>query len=293
MRQSTPLIAGVCLVLAAGAAAAYEPEKESGGSEKTVLEGPRIDTKPGDAGRPDAGMDEPERAERAEPPFAVYVMHLRSLQRGDDESLRLTDEQAERVRAIAQEHRAAVRAYMEEHREEIRRLRQVSGERPGPGEGPARRMNERGAERPAARPGRGGDAGDEARPERDQNQNRERARERVQTRDGMQPVERNNADERGPSPEQRAAARERLYKLLSDAPGDKAMREKLLGVLTEAQRERVEAAVAARMRMQHAGEDEGRPGARPGQRPDARPAEGERPARRPAQRREGRPGDGG
>lgn len=307
MRYTTPLIAGVLLALAGGPAGAYEPENESGASEKTVLGGPRVDARPGDAGRPDDApenaMDETMRAERVEPPFTMYLMHLRSLQRGEDESLRLTDEQTESIRAIAQEHRESVREYLMEHREEIRRLREVSGERPGWAAG--RRANDRDNARPIgrpdARPARGGEAEEDARPAReDAGERPERARERVRARDGMQPVERNNTDRPDATPEQRAEARDRLFKLLGAAPGDKESREKLLGVLTEAQRERVEAAVATRMA---AGGPDDRPDARPGQRgderpgarrPGARPDDAERPARRAVQRRQGRPGgDGG
>lgn len=295
MRNPTPMIAAATLLLAAGSALAHQPQRErqqAREAERTVLRGPQVDAQTQDAGRPDKEGDEAMSPRRVELPFSVYVAHLRSLERGEDESLRLSPEQAQQVRTLAQEHREAIREFMEEHRETIRELRQISGER---AEGwQNQRPNQ---ERPNQnRPNQRRDADNENRPQRDADRP-QRVRDREQTRDTMQPADREQRRQAGETytPEQRAEARDKLHALMASAPGDKAMREKLMGVLTDAQRERVEAAIAARIRMQQAGEGEGRPDARPGQRPAARP--GQRPDAQPAQRpaqRERRPGrDGG
>jgi hypothetical protein len=265
MQHTTRFLTTAALVLITGSALAVQPQ-----TEDAPLRGPQVR----DAGKPDQTAqpaDEMAAQKKIELPFMAYAAALRSLQRGEDESLRLTAEQTEQVRTISQEHREAMRAYMEEHQEEIAQLRVISGE-PGPG-------MDREA-RPGQRPQ--GEEGDN--PERPR---REQVRERVQerrdqNRDGMQPEE---GDRPRHSPEERAKAAERLRELMTAAPADAESKKKLMGVLTKEQQERVEAAVEAQRQRIREGRPAGPEGRRPGNPDAARPAsagEGERPVRRPA-----------
>lgn len=297
MRHSTRFLSAAALALITGSALAVQPQ-----TENAPLRGPQVR----DAGRPDRGQPADEMAQKQiELPFQAYVAALRSLQRGEDESLRLTAEQAQQIRQINQAHREATREFMEQHREEIQNLRRVSGEREpmAPDARPGQRpQTEDGADRPRRQMDR----------PQQREQNREGAREGAreggregareggrenarpgagegQTRDGMQP-ERGNPQH---TPEERAKAAERLRELMLTAPQDKESKKQLMGVLTKAQQERVEAAIEAQRQRIREGRPpaaEDRPGVREGQpqrgNPDgrARPgAEGERPQRRPGQ----------
>ncbi len=269
MRNTTRILTAATLAMMTGSALAQTQ------TQNAPLSGPRVQ----DAGKPDAAKPgEAAAQKKIELPFAAYTLALRSLQRGDDETLRLTPEQAQRVRTINQEHQEAMRPYLEEHREEIAELSRVSGERIPGLEGPERegrqpqRPREDGA-RP--RPGERPDA-DPARRE----QVRERMQERrEQNRDTMHPEE---TDRARPSPEERAKAAERLRELLTAAPADKQSKEKLRAVLTKEQQARVEAAIEAQRQRIREGRPAG-PGGPEG-RGERRPGgpEGERPARRPA-----------
>lgn len=72
-------------------------------------------------------MDPAKRAGRVQP--RLFFEAVRELAGdGAPEGMRLTEEQAEQCRAIAEEFRAAAQAFQREHREEIRALREKAGE---------------------------------------------------------------------------------------------------------------------------------------------------------------------
>lgn len=280
MQHTTRFLTAAALALITGSALAVQPQREN-----APLRGPKVQ----DAGQPNRTAqpaDEMTAQKKVDMPFMAYVAALRSLQRGEDESLRMTPQQTEQVRTINQEHRAANEQYMEEHREEITNLRTAAGERApaDPDDRPAQRrqgqgegqgQGQDGAERPATRPQRNQEGGQD-RPQRERN------------RDGMQPE---NADAPRLTPEERAKAAERLREIMVSAPADAESKKKLMNVLTKEQIERVEVAIEAqRQRIREGRPAEvdrpqrpaGQEGRRPGN-PDAqRPGQtGERPARRP------------
>jgi hypothetical protein len=287
MQHTTRFLTAAAVALITGSALAVQPQ-----TENAPLRGPKVQ----DAGKPDRSAqpaDEMAAQKKIEMPFMAYVAALRTLQRGEDESLRMTPEQAEQIRAINQEHRAANEQYMEEHREELAKLRAASGERgpmdpdarpaqrrqgQGQGQGQGEGQGQDGAERPAARP--------QERPARNQEGGADRPQ---RNRDGMQPE---NADAPRPSPEERAKAAERMREIMLNAPGDAESKKKLMNVLTKPQIERIEVAIEAQRQRIREGrppiaDQPQRPAGQEGRRPanpDAqRPGQtGERPASRPA-----------
>jgi hypothetical protein len=292
---NTRIITLAALALLAGAAAAHQDQ--GGASEPparraddpTLLRGPRVNN----AERPDRGqharerardrdgqaMDDAEAPRPVAMPFQAYLAALRSLQRGEDQSLRLTPEQAEQMRAIAAEHREAMQAFMEEHRAEIDELRAVIGENR------VRRADQANAPR-SDQDAKAANAED-TRPIRARNTERRRVSPQdanTEPTDTMQPADQPASAPGRHSPEDRAAAREKLRELMASGVQEQRSRNRLLAVLTDAQRERVEAAVKAQAERVHdarAG-DRARPGA--ARRPDApaRDAAGANPRRAPA-----------
>lgn len=260
MLLTTRFLSAATLALITGTVATAQP-----GDREAPLRGPQIrDAGQPDTGRPARPAQGDEAAKRpVEMPFQAYIAALRSLERGEDESLRLTPDQASEIRELNQAHRESMREFMAEHEETIRELRQIAmdpqalnrmrnqrNERPGAPDAADDGMNdgEDTAERPQQmrqRPQRapGGE------------RTREQVREQAGERDGMEPVEAAASEH---SPEDRAAAREKLRALMLSAPQDKESKKSLFGILTQPQRERIEAAVQA----QH---NRVAPGARPDQ----------------------------
>lgn len=300
MKTSSRIITAATIAVLTGSAFGMQPAKESGrerpARDRTVLRGPD------DAGRPDRGdrpADRPERAAEqaraaANPGFQMISMALRGLQRSDDTTLHLTDDQTAQIRIITAEHREAMQKFMEEHKEEIAKIRAVAGEdRPARfGQRPDAAPGEDGADRPlrpGARPGdRSGDRPG-ARPGADRPQ-------RPADAPGMDDMDAPAGVDNEFTPEQRAEAREKLRAMMEAAPHEKEAKRKLMAVLTKPQQARVKEIIQAqadRIRERAQGDMPGarqRRDARPTEvAPDAAPADGARPGNRPGNRSGDRP----
>lgn len=291
MKTTFRITTAAALAVLTGSAFGMQPASESGrerpARDRTVLRGPD------DAGRPDRGdrpADRPGRnAEAArpagEPGFQMIAMALRGLQRSDDETLRLTDDQTAQIRAITAEHREAMQQFVEEHKDEIAKIRAVAGE-----DRPARF-----GQRPDAAPAEDG-------ADRPQRPNARRAGDRPQRPADAPGMDDEMGDAPAPqgefTPEQRAEAREKLRAMMEAAPHEKEAKKKLMAVLTEPQQARVKEIIEAQAERVRERAQGDRPGVRP-QRdarptevaPDAAPADRARPGDRPVRRQ--RPGADG
>lgn len=157
MRRTNWGLSGLLVVgLCASVHAAPSP---AGGSTPDVLKGPAADpkappTSPGVFGDPsEARPGKPAANARAK--FDTFQKALAGLMKeGAPESLRLTDGQAELVRAIQHEFRQANEAFFREHQDEIRRIRRQTGdqEQGRPRERPGSQPNET---QPGMNPGGG------------------------------------------------------------------------------------------------------------------------------------------
>jgi Spy/CpxP family protein refolding chaperone len=301
MKTSSRITTAAALAVLTGSAFGMQPAKESGrerpARDRTVLRGPD------DAGRPDRGdrpADRPGRnAEAArpagEPGFQMIAMAIRGLQRSDDETLRLTEDQTAQIRAISVEYREATQKFMEENKDEIAKIRAVAGENRG------ERANDRPGVRPGDRPGQNKETADRpgARPTPGEGNTDRSRRPGSRTTTEME-VETDAAPSDGQqyTPEQRAEAREKLRAMMEAAPHEKQAKQKLMAVLTEPQQARVKEIIKAQAERVRERAQGDRPGIRP-QRdarptevaPDAAPADRARPGDRPVRRQ--RPGADG
>lgn len=243
------IISAGVVALISGAAVALEP-----GEGSDVLKGPQVTQ----TGAPDRGGDDTmgtaekergekrgdrEHAEPEKPRLGVILLTIRSLERGDA-SLKLTDEQKEAIKEIAQERREAMQAFMEAHKDEIHELRQQAGL-------PGRDARGEGRERGERRERRG-------REDRPTPENEMDAPPRDDTRRGPSDDSTTGNPRRGAprdevTPEQEAA-REKLKALMATAPSDDEAIETVMGMLSPEQRQAVEERIDKRRDQARRGE---------------------------------------
>jgi len=280
-----PLAALLLGVTGAAQGATLDPPPNR--PQRPALRGP--DANPDQAPRRGAAPVDGERPGRQaadENPAKAYFAlrgELRQLHSPrTPEDLRLTDEQLEQIRKVAEQFQDERRAYMDAHADEINKLREAAGLPPMPERG-ARRDGLPQGERP--RDGRGNA---DAPPPDDcprngrgaRNNDDQRPRQGRVHAQGVQLQRRAPGDVesagRGtpPTPEQ-AEARQKLHDLIDAGPSPESAIKRTLAVLRPEQREHVETRLrelAERARQRGPRADAPMQGRQTRQRPNAAPA---------------------
>lgn len=226
---------GAAATLAVAAWAGPDKAQDNSSKNQDPLSGPKVESRevPGVDGQFGEGRrDKMRSGERV--PTRMFMGAIRSLESPETpEDLRLTDEQRDEIRDIAEEFRGAMQAFRAEHRDELQALRDEAPGRGGQGargradrgqrQGDGPPPNARGQGGPNGRGPRGGDA-------------------------PPPPPPGNGADEGAPPPRPSPEQRERMAEIMKDAPKAEPYHTRMWAVLSEAQqvvvRERLEKAMA-------------------------------------------------
>lgn len=250
------IVAASVLVLAAGSAAGQNTSPGPSGSP--VLQGPAVhdNSAPGQRSTFGGSRGNGKGAERPipQPVFMKAVMSLN--EKEAPAATRLSAEQKKQIDSLTEEFRASQREFAAEHRDELRelaaklppedraRLRELmtgpgAAQRPADGHGIRRLQGEGGrGEGDRREGGRGEDGRGEGKPGAGRGQTSDDA----MMRGGDEPPDKPR-DNRRDKPDERQvqAARDQLKALLEQAPRPEESRAKVWAVLTDAQRQAVEA----------------------------------------------------